>query len=189
VEQAAVGIQLEPPRFEVAALGPSRGPSEATVTIVEFSDFQCPYCRRAGAILDELLERYPDDVRVVYRHMPLESIHPRARPAAVASLCAEQQGLFWEFHDAVFAGPNPLEDADLLQLATGIGADLEAFDACRASGSHEARVDADVAAARELGITGTPAFLVNGVMLRGAQPVAAFERIIEHELALARGAP
>jgi protein-disulfide isomerase len=189
VERAAVGIQLEPPRFEVAALGPSRGPAEAAVTIVEFSDFQCPYCRRAGPILAELLARYPDDLRVVYRHLPLASIHPRARPAARASICAEQQGLFWEFHDAIFAGPNPLEEDDLRQLAAGVGADLEAYQACLASGAQDERIDADVAAARELGISGTPAFLVNGVMLRGAQPVAAFERIIQHELAVARGAP
>jgi protein-disulfide isomerase len=189
VAQASVGIYLEPPRFQVAALGPSRGPAGAPVTIVEFSDFQCPYCRRAGPIVEEVLTRYPDDVRVVYRHLPLESIHPRARPAARASICAEQQGLFWEFHDAVFAGPNALADGDLRQLAEEIGADLDAYDACLASSAHDERVDADLAAARELGITGTPAFLVNGVLLRGAQPVAAFERVIEHELALGRSTP
>jgi protein-disulfide isomerase len=189
IEQAGVRVELEPPRFEVAAEGPSRGPADARVTIVEFSDFQCPYCRRAGPIVEELLARYPDDVRIVYRHLPLESIHPRARPAARASICLEQQGLFWEFHDALFAGPNPLADADLRQLAEGVGADLEAYAACLASGEQDARIDADVAAARELGISGTPAFLVNGVMLRGAQPVPAFERIIERELALDRAAP
>lgn len=189
IEAADVQIQLAPPRFEVGAVGPARGASEPTVTIIEFSDFQCPFCRRAGPILDELLERYPQDVRVVYRHLPLASIHPRALPAAQASTCAEDQGLFWEFHDALFAGPAALADEDLRQLAEQVDAEMAVYDECVASGANVDRVEADVAAARAVGITGTPAFFVNGVLLRGAQPVAAFERIIEHDLAVANAAP
>jgi protein-disulfide isomerase len=189
VQAADVRIQLEPPRFEIAANGPQRGASAPVVTIVEFSDFQCPFCRRAGPVLEQVLDRYPEDVQLVYRHLPLDSIHPRARPAAIASICAEEQGRFWDFHDAIFAGPNALEDGDLRALGEQVGLDLAAYDSCMDSEAHSRRVDADIAAARGAGITGTPAFLVNGVLLRGAQPFAAFDRIITHELAAAKASP
>jgi predicted DsbA family dithiol-disulfide isomerase len=188
VDEAGVVVHLEAPRFEVAADGPSRGPANAPITIVEFSDFECPFCRRAGPVVTELLQKYPEQVRVVYRHLPLESIHSRARPAALASACAEDQGRFWEFHDAVFAS-DALADADLRAHAEATGLDLARYDTCLAQGTHEARIDADIAAAREVGISGTPAFLVNGVLLTGAQPIEAFERVIDRELARVAMAP
>ena len=190
VEAAGVVVHLEPPRLDVAADGPSLGPEDAPITIVEFSDFQCPFCRRAGPTLKELLRRYPQEVRVVHRHLPLESIHPRARPVAAASACAEDQGRFWEFHDKVFASPGALADQDLRGHAEALGLEIARYDACLEQGLHEARIDADIAAARAVGITGTPAFLVNGVLLTGAQPVEAFERLIRRELdTIAAAAP
>jgi protein-disulfide isomerase len=189
VDAAGVAVHLEAPRFEVAADGPSLGPADAPITIVEFSDFECPFCRRAGPVVKELLRRYPEQVRIVYRHLPLESIHARARPAALASACAEDQGRFWEFHDAVFAGSDALADSDLRAHAEAVGLDLARYDACLEQGTHQARIDADIAAAREIGISGTPAFLVNGVLLTGAQPIEAFERAIARELTRVAQAP
>jgi protein-disulfide isomerase len=186
VEESGVKIALEPPRFEVDPIGPSRGPSDAPVTIVEFSDFQCPYCSRAVPIVDALVERHPEDVRVVYRHLPLEQIHPRARDAAVAAGCAEDQGKFWVYHDGLFENPGKLSDEDLARLAGETGLDTEAFAACYAARTPEARVDADIAAAKAAGLSSTPAFLVNGILLKGAQPVEAFERVIAQELQAAK---
>jgi protein-disulfide isomerase len=182
VRAADVRILLEPPRIQMAAVGPARGPADAPVTIVEFSDFQCPFCQKVLPTLAEIHERYPEEVRLVFRHLPLENIHSRARPAAIAAVCLEEQGRFWEFHDAIFADPRQLADSDLRQLAEEIGADPDAYDVCIASDAAAERVDADVAAARGAGISGTPAFFINGVQLSGAQPMSAFERVIEREL-------
>ena len=189
VEAANLVIHLQPPRIEVAADGPSLGPEAAAVTIVEFSDFQCPYCRRAVPIIKELRSRYPQDVRVVYRHLPLEAIHPRARPAAEAASCAEDQGHFWEFHDRLFEAKAALTASGLRAHAEAIGLDLEAYDGCVSAGTYRDDVTADLEAARAAGITSTPAFLVNGVLLTGAQPVEAFERLIERELQALAAAP
>ena len=112
-EEAGVRFELERVRVEVAGSGPSLGPDEAPITIVEFSDYECPYCKRAETIVEGILERYPERVRFVYRHFPLEQIHPRARPAAEAASCAEDQGLFWEYHRKVFEAAPALADADL----------------------------------------------------------------------------
>jgi protein-disulfide isomerase len=189
VEQAGVSILLEPPRVDVAALGPARGPDDAPITIVEFSDFQCPFCRRAGPILDEVLRRYPQDVRLVFRHLPLESIHPRARAAAEASGCAHDQGRFWEFHDRVFESQQALTDADLREHAEALGLELEVYDACVTAHTHREGVTADVEAAQAAGISSTPAFVINGVLLKGARPVGAFERLIDRELQAVAAAP
>ncbi|MGH0032229.1 MAG: DsbA family protein [Myxococcota bacterium] len=186
---ADVRIHLEPPRFDVAAVGPALGPADAPITVIEFSDFQCPFCRRALPTLRELRKRHPQDVRVVYRHLPLETIHPRARAAAEASVCAEQQGRFWEFHDRLFEAQDALSDADLRAHAEALGLDLTAWDACLADPAPAARVDADVEAARAVGLSGTPAFLVNGVLLTGAKPIDDFERLIERERTAGAGAP
>jgi protein-disulfide isomerase len=182
VADANVVIHLAPPRIEVAADGPSLGPETAPITIIEFSDFQCPYCRRALPIIKEVMSRHPEDVRVVYRHLPLEAIHPRARPAAEAAACAEDQGHFWEFHDRLFEGKGALSASGLRAHAEAIGLDLDAYDGCVSDRTHRDDVTADLEAARAAGISSTPAFLVNGVLLTGAQPVAAFERLIEREL-------
>jgi protein-disulfide isomerase len=180
-EKAAVAIKLETPRIAVAAEGPSLGKADAPVTIVEFSDYQCPFCKRAEPIVQEVLKKYPDQVRFVFRHFPLDQIHPRARPAAEAALCANEQGKFWEFHEKIFAG-NGLEEADITGYGQAAGLDAEKFKTCIAERRFKDQVEADAAAGREAGVSGTPAFFVNGVMLSGAKPVEEFSAVIDREL-------
>ncbi|MBW2448369.1 MAG: thioredoxin domain-containing protein [Deltaproteobacteria bacterium] len=181
-EQTGVEILLVMPRLAVASEGPSLGPATAPVTIVEFSDFNCPFCQRVGPTLKELRARYPEQVRIVFRHFPLE-MHPRARPIAEASVCADEQGAFWAFHDGVFETASPLADPEIRALAGEASIDLAAFDACLASGRAAEVVERDVTEGAAAGVTGTPAFFVNGVRLSGAQPVEAFVRLIDDELA------
>jgi protein-disulfide isomerase len=179
---AAVEILIDAPRVEVAADGPALGPADAPVTIVEFSDFQCPFCARAGPIVKELNAKYPEQVRIVYRHFPLDSIHPRARPAAEAAACADEQGAFWPYHDLLFANPRGLSDEDLVRYAGEAGIDTEKFAQCVTEGRHRKQVERDLQEGRRVGVSGTPSFFVNGRMLGGAQPVEEFVRLIEDEL-------
>jgi len=180
-EKANVHILLEPVRFEVAADGPSKGPADASVTIIEFSDFQCPFCKRAVPIIEEILEKYPKDVRFVYRHLPLPS-HSRARPAAEAAVCADGQGKFWQYHDAIFEDSRNLSDEDLLRYAGDTGLDIDRFKQCLVSEETKQAVQDDSDAAKAAGISSTPIFLINGVLVSGAKPVAEFVKIIDAEL-------
>jgi protein-disulfide isomerase len=188
--KAAVQVHLVPPpvfRAPVAADGfPTRGPADAAVTIVEFSDFHCPFCRSVQPTLNQLLAKYPTQVRLVYRHLPLDSLHPQARRASEASWCAAQQGQFWPFHDRLYAAGSDGRDATLKQMAVDLGLDAAAFDACLADGSARAAVQADAEEGAKHGITGTPGFFVNGRILGGAVPLEAFVSIIEEELKGAR---
>jgi len=187
-EAAGVSVAMSQPRITVAADGISRGPADAPVTIIEFSDYQCPFCRRAEPTIKEVLARYPDKVRFVYRHFPLE-MHPRARPAAEAAECAAEQGRFWEFHEKVFSGSG-FEESDFERYVVEIGIDPAKWKSCRDEGRSKAKVDADFAAGQAAGVTGTPAFFVNGIMISGARPVDAFTKVIDAELARpAAGAP
>jgi len=184
-EQASYQIELEVPRLEVSVEGsPSLGPEDATVTIVEWSDFQCPYCRRSGPVLKELVAKYPEQVRVVYRHLPLP-MHARARHSAEASACAGEQGRFWDYHDVVFENPGALSDEDLSRYATELDLDVARFEECYETGRYAAQVRADAEAAGAVGITGTPGFVVNGRVVRGYKSVEEFEKIIQEELARA----
>jgi protein-disulfide isomerase len=183
-ERAEVTIHLEPPRLAVKPDGPSRGPEGARVTIVEFSDFQCPYCKRVLPTLDTVLKKYPEDVRLVYRHLPLRS-HRRARPAAEAALCAGEQDEFWPYHDKLFENPRALEDEDLFRYAGELELDAERFEQCYSEKRFADQVDADLQEARSVGISSTPTFVVNGVVISGAKPVEAFTRVIDAELARA----
>ncbi len=182
LEAAMVEQLLEPPRFEVAADGPALGPADAPITIVEFSDFQCPYCERANNVVKQVRARYPDSVRVVYRQFPLESIHPQARGAAEASLCAADQERFWDYHDKLFANSKQLGSEDLLRYASELELDVARFEQCVEERTHRERVDADVEVGMDLGVSGTPAFFVNGIMLSGAKPIESFSEVIEAEL-------
>ena len=168
------------PRKHVEAVGPSRGASTAKVTIVEFADFECPFCGRAMEVLDRLLAMYPGQVRLVFRHFPL-SMHPRAPKAAEASACAGEQGRFWEFHDSLFES-QALEGDALKGQAARLGLDAGRFEQCLDSGKMASLVQRDLAAGRQAGVSGTPAFFVNGVVLSGAQPLEAFRRVIDQEL-------
>jgi protein-disulfide isomerase len=190
-ERAEIEVLLDVPRVTVTADGPSRGPADAPVTIVEFSDFQCPFCARVGPTLERVLARYPKQVRIVYRHLPLESMHPRARAAAEASACADAQGRFWEFHDKLFANQRALAEADLQRYAKEIELDAAAFQQCVKERKFEELVDRDLEAAAlaanasgKRGL-GTPAFFVNGILLSGAKPAEEFFRLIDAELARA----
>lgn len=179
---AKVEVVLQPPRMNVEAIGPSRGPADAPVVIVSFSDYQCPFCKRAEPTVDAVLAKYPTQVRQVFRHLPLP-MHPQARPAAIASVCAEQQGKFWEYHAKLFENQGALGDEELTKYATELGLDATAFKACQASPEAAQQVQTDADAARAAGITGTPAFFINGILLSGARPQQDFEKWIDQELA------
>jgi protein-disulfide isomerase len=180
--KAAIRVTLDPPRQLVAkADRPAKGPAGAPVEIIEFSDFQCPFCLNAFPTVNQVLATYGDRVRLIYRHYPLEN-HTRARPAAEASQCAHEQGKFWEFHDRLFGNQALLSDADLKEHATQLGLNVTQFNACYESQKYKADVDTDIRDGNEAGVSGTPAFFINGRMLSGAQPFAAFKRIIDEEL-------
>ena len=180
-------------RVAVPSDGPSRGPATAKVTIVEFSDFQCPFCARVNPTLDQIRASYPDDVRIVFRHDPLP-FHNNAALAAEAAVAAEWQGKFWEMHDKLFANQRDLDRAGLEARAAELGLDLPAFRQALDAHAAKARVDADLALGQKLGVHGTPTFFVDGRTVMGAQPFAEFKRVIDDELAradrlLARGVP
>ena len=162
---------------------PYLGPQSAPVTIIEFSDFECPYCVTFYRdTLVPLLETFPQQVRFVYRDFPLENIHPNARPAAEAAQCAFSQGKFWEFHNGIFQNQSRLGNSLYLELAAELGLDQAAFERCLTSGRFADEVTGDFNAARQLGVTGTPTFFINGRPMVGAQPLEAFVDIVEEEL-------
>ncbi|MGE3958817.1 MAG: thioredoxin domain-containing protein [Vicinamibacterales bacterium] len=185
-EKTTISIMLEPPRFEVSAGGrPVRGPASAPIELIEFSDFQCPFCLRAHPTVEQVLKTYGDKIKFVYRHYPLPN-HPSARPAAEASACAEAQGKFWEYHDRLWANPSKLADADLKAHAVALGLDAARFNTCLDTHQQKAGVDKDMADGEAVGVTGTPAFFINGRAIEGAQPFESFKRVIDEELARAR---
>jgi len=189
--EADVEIDLPVPPLPVIQIAdgegsPVRGPADARVTIVEFSDFQCPFCRRMRAPMDGLLDEYAGQVRIVYRHFPLSS-HPLAMPAAEASMCANEQGLFWPYRDLLFEHQEELSAETLRELAAQVELDLSAFDACVADSRYRGAVETDLAAGREAGVQGTPAYFVNGKPVFGAESVDVFRRLIEQELGAKRG--
>lgn len=168
------------PRKTVDATGPSRGNASAKVTIVEFADFECQYCAKAHETVQGVLKAYGDKVRLVFRHYPL-SFHPKAPKAAEATACADEQGKFWELHDALFESQEL--DVDSLKMqAKRAGVDATAFASCLDSGRTAALIKRDLAAGQQVGVSGTPAFFINGFMLSGAQPEEAFRKVIDAEL-------
>lgn len=166
---------------------PVKGDENAPVTIVEFSDFECPFC---GAFyndtLPQIISDYVDSgqVKIYYRHYPL-SFHPNATPLALASECANAQGKFWEMHDVIFDNNATISTAttdDMKQWASDLGLDTATFNSCLDNATHQDKVDEDFAAGNELGVSGTPSFYINGKQLVGAQPFSAFQAIIDEEL-------
>jgi len=177
---------VEEPRIQVATEGhPAKGPATAPVTIVEFSDFQCPFCSRVEPTLSQIEQKYGDKIRVVFRQFPLNSIHPMAQKAAEASLCANEQGKFWQMHDAMFGDQEKLQVADLKAKAGKLGLDQAKFDQCLDTGKYVARIEDDTKAGAAAGVSGTPAFFINGRSLSGAQPYEALAQVIDQELAKA----
>ena len=189
-KNAKVVINLQPPpvtRVVVSTDGaPVRGEAKAPVTIVEFSDFHCPFCKRVIPTLKELETKYPGKVRLAFRDLPLDQLHPGARKAHEAARCARDQGKFWEYHDVLFANEPDSSAQKLKGYAKQVGLDLAKFDACAANGTHAAAVQKDVDEGTRLGVTGTPAFFINGELLSGAQPLERFVAVIERELARGR---
>jgi len=184
-EQAKVSVMLSPPRVEVA-VDPARvrGNPKAKVMIVEFSDFQCPYCGRVEATLKSVLAKHDGKVALAFRDMPLSSIHPFAYGAAQAARCAGEQGKFWEYHDLLFADQNKLDQSGLLDKARSLRLDEKQFDACTSSEKYKTQIQQDSQDGTRVGVNGTPGFFINGVFLNGAQPESAFESMIQDQLAL-----
>jgi len=184
-----VALLLEPWRVAIETAGaPSRGSASAPVTIVEFSDFQCPFCVRARPSVKRVREAYGDKVRFVFRHFPLD-FHAQAQKAGEAAACAGDQGKFWEMHDTLWANTAKLGVSDLKAHAAALGLDAAAFDKCLDSGAYAALLAKDEEAGRAYGVSGTPAFFVNGRPLVGAQPFEAFQQVIDDELRRAGSAP
>jgi protein-disulfide isomerase len=181
--EAGVEILLEPPRVEVAVADgtPFRGPIDAPIVLIEYTDFQCPFCTRVQPTLDELMKRYEGQIRHVFKNLPLP-MHKEAQLAGVASLCAQDQGKFWEYHDWLFANQRTLSRESMVAQAGVMGMDAEVFTSCIDRGAYLAVVRADMAEANSFGITGTPGFLINGRVLTGSQPIEDFEAIIDSEL-------
>ena len=173
---------LPPYRMSVTATGPVRGENSAPVTIVEFGDFECPYCKAAESSLRSVMARYPGQVRVVFRNLPLTQIHPNAQIAAEAAICADRQGKFWEMHDAMYDDQSALSLDALKSAAVRLGLNADRFAACLTDGSTSQSLDLDTKAARELGLSGTPYFFVNGRPIDGDVPVEKFENLIQDEL-------
>ncbi len=161
---------------------PTRGTSDAKVTIVEFSDFHCPFCRRVQPTLTQLLSKYPNEVKLVYKHMPLDQLHPQARRAAEASWCAQQQGKFWQDHDLLYSGGPDGSEPALSAVAGRAGLDQSAYQQCMGSGKAAAVVQQHVDEGAKFGVSGTPGFFVNGRFLNGAVPLEAFVQVIDEEL-------
>jgi protein-disulfide isomerase len=171
------------------ATAPAKGTASATVTVAEFSDFQCPFCLGVNATLRELEDKYKDRVRFVWKHLPLVGIHPQAMGAALAAEAARNQGKFWEYHDKLFANQQNLEPGDLRRYGQELGLDIARFDKDREDPELKTKILDDMAQATSLGVKSTPTFFINGRLVKGAMPFETFATIIDQELAKQTGSP
>jgi protein-disulfide isomerase len=180
-KKAGVQVFFEEPKVQVAATGPSRGPATARVIIVEFSDFQCPFCARGRQVMDQVLSSYDKDVRLVHRDFPL-SFHEFAEKAAEAGRCADEQNKFWAMHDWMFDNQRNLSVSDLKQAAVSLSLDAPKFSECLDSGKYLDAVKSDAKAGERAGVRGTPAYFVNGRFLNGAQPLEKVKAEVDRAL-------
>lgn len=181
-DQAGVMISLAPPVAEVGAgAGPLRGPREPAVTVVEFADYECPYCQQIDPLVKKLEQEFDGKIAVAFRDFPLP-MHRRAGKAAEATRCAGAQGRYWELHDLLFTNPTHLELSDLKQHARTLKLDAARFDQCLDSGEQIEAVKKDVAEAQRLGLTGTPSFFVNGHFVSGAVKYETLRDMVQREL-------
>jgi protein-disulfide isomerase len=157
---------------------PTRGPANAVLEIVEFSDFQCPFCAQALPVVDSLLRAHPDDVRHVFHHYPLP-MHEHAARAAQAAIEAQRQGSFWEYHHTLFGNQSALTDSDLIGYAETLGLDAESVRRALDQGTHQERMHEDMELGQSLAVTGTPTYFVNGFRLQGVPPLWVFELAIK----------
>jgi protein-disulfide isomerase len=183
-KDANVKVMMSAPRVQVStqASAGSTGPNNAPITIVEFSDYQCPFCQRAEDSVKEVMKKYGDKVQLVYMDFPLP-MHPNALGAAQAARCAGDQGKYWEFHDALFADQSKLDAAGLKATADKLKLDTKKFGECTDHGLHLDQVKASQQEGTEVGVDGTPTFIINGRMMSGAQPATEMESVIDEELA------
>jgi protein-disulfide isomerase len=186
MKESPVEIYIKKPQRPVfnvqAGDSPWTGGANAKVTIVEFSDFQCPFCSKGATLIGEIKKKYGDKVKVVFKNFPLP-FHTDAAKAAEASLCAHEQGKFWELHDKMFAEQNDLKVSSLKSKAKSLGLDSVKFDKCLDSGKFKAKVEADMKQGQDVSVRSTPTFFVNGQMVNGAQPIEVFSEIIDEALA------
>jgi protein-disulfide isomerase len=182
-----IQVSLETPRYpvDVDASDPSIGNASAPVTIVEFSDFECPFCRQASPTLKKLQEAYGDQVRIVWKDFPLTQIHPQAFKAAEAAHCAGDQGRFWEYHDRLFANQSALQPAALKGHASDMRMDTAQFNACLDESKYAERVRAGMEMGTRLGVDSTPTMYINGRAVAGAYPYETLAAIVDEELARA----
>jgi len=181
-KRSKIAFLIEPPRVRVNATGPSKGPATALVTIVEFSDFQCPFCAEAVPILKQVADTYGDKVRIVYRDFPIDAIHPQARKAAEAARCAQEQGKFWEYHDKLFANQQALGVEALNKYTEEVGLNGNAFAACLSSAKVREAVERDIQDGQKAGVGGTPTFFVNGRPFVGVPSFDIIRTVIDEEL-------
>ncbi len=184
--EAEVKVKLElPPAAPVKVASSAKpaamGDANAKVVIHEFSDFQCPFCSRAKGILSQIKQAYGDKVRIEFRHFPLDN-HPEAMPASVATVCANEQGKFWELHDKIFDNQREINGENIQKWAKELGLDMAKFDACKSGSEAQGIVTADMEEGRKAGVSSTPTFIVNGRLIAGAQPFEQFKSIIDAEL-------
>jgi protein-disulfide isomerase len=182
-QKAGVVLHLEPPRLAVKIPkgAPATGASDPRVTVVEFTDYQCPYCHQAQATIDEVLDHYKDRVRLVHLDFPLD-FHPGAVPAARAARCAAEQGRFWDYHRNLMTQKGSLDESDLESRAAALHLAPGPFAKCLASDRYDEAIEADLEQGKQLGVNGTPAYLVNGRMISGARPYEDFATVIDDEL-------
>ena len=184
VVEAPVTPQPQYTRYDIPTQGfYSRGPADAPITIVEFSDYQCPFCRRwHDEVSQDLFAAYPGKIRLVYRNLPLTSIHPAAFSAAEAALCAGEQDAYWQFHDKLF-GSEALSSDVYTQYAQDLHLNMSSFESCISAHKYQAAIQADSDFATNLGVRSTPTFFINGLAVVGAQPLEVFKQVIDKELA------
>jgi protein-disulfide isomerase len=189
--QAAVPVETLAPtsepqyvRYDVPSDGfHALGPDDAPITLIEFSDYQCPFCRRwQQEVYQPLLAAYPGKIKLVYRNLPLTSIHPDAFPAAEAAMCAGDQNAYWQYHDKLFTGES-LGTEVYKQYAQDLGLDLTAFEDCITNHKFQKAIEDDSNFALNLGVRSTPTFFINGLAIVGAQPLDVFKQVIDKELA------
>jgi protein-disulfide isomerase len=176
--------RLDPKKVYDIEVGdsPTRGADSAKVTIIEWADFQCPFCVRVNPTLEQITKEYGDKVRFAFKHLPL-SMHSKARAAHSAAEAAHRQGKFWEMHDKIFEKPKDLSPETYLRYANEMGLDIDQYNKDFASSSVRKAVDGDLALAAKLGVSGTPSFFINGRFISGAQPYGSFARLIDEALA------
>lgn len=184
-KEAKVETFIKPPKMELSKGNePKKGKDGSPIVIVEFTDFQCPYCSRAQATLEKIFTDYPDKVQLIFKDLPLD-FHKQAKDAHIASQCAQEQGKFWEYHDILFKNQSQLFPDKLKEYAKQLELDMDKFNQCFDTRKYEKYVNESLDQAQSLGITGTPTFFVNGRIVRGAQPYETFKQIIDEELTFA----